>query len=310
MKSKKNKKGGASINQRTTNQRSTNQRTTNERTTNQNENEYKTGRLKTVYLKSPFAYITSTRKQMNNYPIKITNEYFIEELRLTQIEHELFPHLILNAFELETNNVSKLKKNANMNIFTYKKRKVSKIVDEGILEFIINSIDDFAESRSPFCFTNVDIKLENIGMIDGKFIYFDNGANTFYPIPRKYAKYFKNASLIIALCNIGRELGRELTGEELELIKKRITYDEMIELYQRRLKPEEILEIKIHAHQFFLSNDLPFISKTTLVMPHIALHTYCRMITNIPDNDPVGRFMEVLEKIGLDKIKPHIESNY
>jgi hypothetical protein len=301
MKSKSKKKGGAS-----------NQKASKNQNQNDNENQYKTGRLKTVYLKSPFAYITSTRKQMNNYPIKITNEYFIEELRLTQIEHELFPELILNAFELDSNNVSitKKMKNVNMNIFTYKKRKVGKIVDKGIVEFIINSIDEFSDSRLPFCFTNVDIKLENIGTIDGKFIYFDNGANTFYPIPRKYATYFKNASLIIALCNIGRELGRELTAEELELIKKRITYDEMIELYQRRLRPEEILEIKIHARQFFLSNDLPFISKTILVMPHIAIHNYCRMITNIPENDPVGRFMEVLEKIGLDKIKPHIESNY
>ena len=302
-KTKTKKRGGASKNQND----------------NKNENQYK-GRLKTVYLKSPFAYITSTRKQMNNYPIKIKNEYFIEELKLTQIEHELFPHLILNAFELESNNVpilSKLKSNKsnfNSNIFIYKKRKIDEIVDEGIVEFIINSIDDFSDSRKPFCFTNVDIKLENIGMIDGKFIYFDNGANTFYPIPRKYSQYFKNASLIIALCNIARELGRQLTKEELELVKERITYHDIIELYERRLTPQEILEIKIHAHHFFLSNQLKLISNTPLVMPHIAIHTYCKLpenvATNIPENDPVGRFMEVLEKIGLEKIKTPFVSDY
>lgn len=257
----------------------------------------KRGRVKSVYYNSNATnvYVSSTKTQMKKN--QITRGHLIEEFKLTNIEHELFPELILSAFEVETND-PKIKKRYNKNnieIYTYKKHRVDDIGNKHIIDFIIKSIETFAHSRDVF-FVNLDIKDNNIGIFNKKLIYLDNGPKLFYPVPLKFLNYFKNVSLIVALCN----LKYKLTKKELKQIKKRISYDEMIHTFNVRLSNTDVIEIKKHVYDFFMSHDLPLTAELEILMPSDVLKYYC--ISDDIHNDTIGHFRQISKKIGLDKL--------
>ena len=260
----------------------------------------KSGRTKSVYYNSNATnvYVSSTKKQMKEN--EITREHLIEEFKLTNIENKLFPELILSAFEVEKND-PKIKKRYNKNnieIFTYKKHRVHDIGNKRIINFIINSIETFAHSRDVF-FVNLDIKDDNIGIFNKKLIYLDNGPKLFYPVPSKFLNYFKNVSFIVALCN----LKYKLTNKELKEIKKRITYDEIINTFHVSLSTTDIIQIKKHVHDFFMSHDLPLTAELEILLPSDVLKYYCKSdIDTIDKYDTIGHFIEISKKIGLDKL--------
>ena len=261
----------------------------------------KSGRVKSVYYNSNATnvYVSSTKKQMKEN--EITRGHLIEEFKLTNIENELFPDLILSAFEVEKND-PKIKKRFNKNnieIYTYKKHRVQDIGNKRIIDFIIKSIDTFAHSRDVF-FVNLDIKDNNIGIFNKKLIYLDNGPKLFYPVPSKFLNYFKNVSLIVALCN----LKYKLTTKELKQIHKRISYDEIIRTFDIHLSSTDIIEIKTHVYDFFMSHDLPLTAKLEILMPSDVLKYYCYSnIDTIDKYDTIGHFTEISKRIGLDKLK-------
>lgn len=261
----------------------------------------KSGRVKSVYYNSNATnvYVSSTKKQMKEN--EMTRGHFIEEFKLTNIEHDLFPNLILSAFEVDENdpNIKKRYNKNNIEIFTYKKHRVHDIGNKRIIDFIIKSIETFAHSRDVF-FVNLDIKDNNIGIFNKNLIYLDNGPKLFYPVPSKFLNYFKNVSLIVALCN----LKYKLSAKELKQIKKRISYDELIHTFDIHLSSTDVIEIKKHVHDFFMSHDLPLTAELEILMPSDVLKYYCNLDIDIMNEyDTIENFKQISKKIGLDKLK-------
>jgi len=256
---------------------------------------------------SQVAYITSTHRQMAY--TQDTNEHFREELILTQIENFLFPD-ILEAYQVGEENqhrIQSYKQTFPANIFIYKKRKVRQSQGDsiGIIHFILDSIRRFSYDRMgepvPLCFTNLDIKPENIGILpDGRFIYLDNGSVFLYPIPHEFREYYERASLIIGLCNLQENFYRE----ELELIRPRLSREQLYETFTRELRPEEKEYIRDYARQFFIAQGLPLTAENGIRFPQEMMRHYCKMEnTHIRGRDDfMGRFREVTQNNRLDKL--------
>ena len=255
---------------------------------------------------SNVAYITSTLMQMRY--TQDTDDHFREELLLTQIDNFLFPDLILGAYDVGPENQERIdsyRQTFPDNIFIYKKRKVlqSQNNSEGIVKFILDSIITFSERRlgapSRLCFTNLDIKPENIGILNGEFIYLDNGSVFLYPIPHEFREYYERASLIIGLCN----LSRVLTNPELRIIRPRLSKRQLYETFTRELTAEEIEYIRDYARQFFIAQGLNFTAAIDVRLPQEMMRHYCRMDnTRFRYNDYMGKFREITHYNRLDRL--------
>jgi hypothetical protein len=258
-------------------------------------------------LNSSVAYITSTLGQMAL--TEDTNQHFKEELILTQIEHFLFPDLILGAYHTGPENHERIgaymQSNPN-DVFIYKKDRVldSEYNSPGILEFIIDSVDRLSYQGMgqpiPLCFVNLDIKPDNIGILpDGRFIYLDNGSVFLYPIPIEFQSYYESASLIIGLCN----LWRIFKDEELELIRSRLSREKMYNIFRRILTPEEKTYITEYARQFFIAQGLPLTAEKYIDFPEVVMRNYCKMgRTRLADDDYLGKFRQITHYNQLDRL--------
>jgi len=257
------------------------------------------GFSKTVFYQanSP-AYITSTFAQMAKS--RDTNQHFKEELILTQIEHFLFPDLILGAHLVGPENDERIRayRQTNPNdIFIYKKDRVLESENDSprILEFIIESIfrlsNDRLDQPVPLSFTNLDIKPENIGILPNiRFIYLDNGSVFLYPIPIEFQAYYESASLIIGLCN----LWRIFKDEELELIRSRLSREQMYNTFRRELTLEEKRYITEYAERFFIAQGLPLTAARGFRFPEEMMREYCKMNKSRLDaDDYLGKFRQV-----------------
>ena len=255
---------------------------------------------------SNVAYITSTLMQMRY--TQDTDDHFREELLLTQIENFLFPDLVLGAYDVGPENQERIQSYRQTfpdNIFIYKKRKVLQCQDDspGIVQFILDSIRRFSENRlgAPFrlCFTNLDIKPENIGILNGEFIYLDNGSVFLYPIHPEFREYYERASLIIGLCN----LSRVLTGLELRIIRPRLSRRQLYETFNRVLTAQEIQYIRDYARQFFVAQGLPLTAANDVRLPQEMMRHYCRMDnTRFRYDDFMGKFREITNFNRLDRL--------
>ena len=267
------------------------------------------GYSKTVFYQpnSAVAYITSTLGQMAL--TQDTNQHFKEELILTQIEHFLFPDLILGAYHKGPENDERIGayRQTNPNdVFIYKKDRVleSEVDSPGILEFIIESIFRLSNDRLgepvPLSFTNLDIKPSNIGILpDGRFIYLDNGCVFFYPIPIEFQEYYESASLIIGLCS----LWRIFNDEELELIRSRLSREQMYNVFRRRLTVEEKIYITEYAQRFFIAQGLPLTAEKYFAFPEVVMRNFCKMSkTTLADDDYLGKFRQTTIYNQLDRL--------
>jgi len=262
------------------------------------------GSYKRVYFDAGdrYAFVSSTKTKM--IEAGLSNKYLQEELRLTQIEHGIFPTLVLNAHELTPEDQPKIIKRHNIfgkEIFTYKKLVATPVFynSPGIFDFIVDSIEQLAEG--PLCFVNLDIKSQNIGLVDGEYIYFDNGISSFYPVPPEFKEYYKLASLILAIC----KLRKPLTAKDLEKLSDYFTGDEIRTTFERQLSPEEEERIKRYVQDFLLHHGLTEIEKklkrTRLRYPYelMTIHCVSDLGPNVGHEGRFERFIEFAEEYGL-----------
>jgi hypothetical protein len=267
------------------------------------------GYSKTVFYQSnsSVAYITGSLAQMANS--RDTNQHFKEELILTQIEHFIFPHLILGAYHRGPENDERIRayRQSNPNdIFIYKKYRVLQSKDDspGILEFIIESVYRLSHEGMyqpiSLCFVNLDIKPENIGILpDGRFIFFDNGSVFLYIIPIEFQEYYESASLIIGLCN----LWRIFNDAELELIRSRLSRERMYDTFRRELTPEEKMYITEYAQRFFVAQGLPLTAARGFRFPEDMMRRYCKMNNSrLAADDYIGKFRQITHYNRLNEL--------
>ena len=263
------------------------------------------GSYKYVYLykDDTYAYVTSTKQKMIDEGIN--NKYLQDELRLTQIEHAMFPTYILDAYEITPEDESKIIKKYNIfgkEIFTYKKLVATPVGYDspGIFDFIVESIESLAED-TPICFVNLDIKPENIGLVDGSYMYFDNGISSFYPVPPEFKEYFKLASLILAIC----KLRKPLTVKELEKLSDYLTGDDIRTTFERVLSSEEEERIKIYVQEFLISNGLTesekYLKRTRLRYPYelMTIHCVLDLKQDVGHEGRFERFIELAQEMRL-----------
>ena len=277
------------------------------------------GSYKRVYFDEgdTYAFVSSTKQKMLD--AGLNNKYLQEELRLTQIEHGLFPTLVLNAEELTPEDKPKIIKRRTYlgeEIFTYKKLLATPVFHNspGIFDFIVDSIEELAEGRDRPCFVNLDIKSQNIGLVDEKYIYFDNGISTFYPVPPEFKKYYKLASLILAIC----KLRKHLTAKDLEKLSDYFTEyggdaeedeghagDKIRTIFERKLSREQEERIKRYVQDFLLHHGLTEIEqklrRTKLRYPYelMTIHCVLDLEPNVGHEGRFERFIEFAQEYGL-----------